>query len=427
MNTPETQEALLLPPEAILADHNSRFALKPYRVDSLMKSILEQGGVLQNLIAEEIETPVNGQKYRLVAGFYRHAAVTKANKEQKAGLLLPVVIQPAQTEAQRLRTQLAENMERENQSPMDKAVAMRELTDSGLSRQEIREIFAVPGGRKGGTKMQPASNSFLNMHMSFLDFPKDIQNKIHHGVIGVGGAYQLRRTPREKWDEVIGRLEADRLKAEEQEEKEEISFLAAEKKEAERKAAAEAIQADVQAAQEAAEAATKAAKDANAVEQEKYSVNKKAKGDEKKAADEAFKAAQVATKAAEKVEADAVKELEKAAAKLAKLKEAETKRLEASKGKVTDGKAKGAEKPAGASEVRKAAAAVGAGGVVPLNAVEMRKTILFGASTDHLYPKVGAIFKQIKACFDSQITEGQMIKEIAKLVGDKKSTAKDKE
>src|SRR6266852_77829 len=151
----EATGALLhLDPAVILADENTRFNLKESRIQSLAESILTQGGVMEPVEVEKITPDMevavpNGQKYRLTVGAYRHAAVTLLNKTQAAGLLLPAIIRPAGTPAERLRRQLAENMERENQSPMDQAIAIRKLLQVGLDKMAVRTIFAVPGGRKG--------------------------------------------------------------------------------------------------------------------------------------------------------------------------------------------------------------------------------------------------------------------------------------
>jgi hypothetical protein len=73
---------------------------------------------------------------------------------------------------------------------MDKAFAMKRMRDAGIPMIDIRTAFATVGGRKG-QKIQEASNAHVNMIMSFLDFPKAIQNKIHDGIIPIWAAHQL--------------------------------------------------------------------------------------------------------------------------------------------------------------------------------------------------------------------------------------------
>src|SRR5207249_5746573 len=54
-------------------------------------------------------------------------SVEKLNKEQGAGLTVPAIVRPLADDTLRLKHQLTENMDRENQSPMDQAVAIDKL------------------------------------------------------------------------------------------------------------------------------------------------------------------------------------------------------------------------------------------------------------------------------------------------------------
>ena len=288
-----------LDPSVILADSNSRFGLKPLRVESLKLSILQEGGVMTPVEVEPLEKPVDGHLYRLTAGFYRHAAVTELNEKDSAGLTLPAIVKPLGDETVRLKRQLAENMERENQSPMDKAVAIKRLVDAGVPRIEIRKIFSTPGGRKG-LVVQIASNSFINMTLSFLDLPKAIQEKIHDGRVGVAAAYELTKVNPEKRAAVLERAEADRIKAIEAEEKDEQKFLDSEKKAQEAREKEAKAAEDLKAAQAAIESAKKDSEELLKVAAEKYQAAKTAKGEEKAMADEALKAAESFAKAAQR-------------------------------------------------------------------------------------------------------------------------------
>ena len=207
-----------LDPGVILADENSRFGLKRLRLDTLVQSSLEMGGVNTPVEVEPLDTPVDGKQYRLTAGFYRHAAVSELNDKQAAGLTLPAIVKPIGDAGLRLRRQLAENMERENQSPMDKAIAIKKLVDLSVPKVEIRKIFSTPGGRKG-LVLQPASNAFINMTLSFLDLPKAVQEKIHDGRVGVAAAYELTKVHPEKRAAVLERAEQERIKTIEAEDK----------------------------------------------------------------------------------------------------------------------------------------------------------------------------------------------------------------
>lgn len=222
------QQMIEIDPTHILADDNSRFNLKPGRVESLAQSILEAGRVRVPVEVEPLATKQGKFTHRLTAGFYRHAAALKLNDEQKAGIKLPAVVITTADPLARLKTQLSENMDRENQSPMDQATAIQKLLDAGVSRIEVRRIFSRPGGKKGA--LQPASNAWLNIVKSFLDLPKGVQAKIHEGSIGVKAAYQLTKVSPEKRQAILDSAEADRQRELEAEAKDEEKYLQAQKK-----------------------------------------------------------------------------------------------------------------------------------------------------------------------------------------------------
>lgn len=416
-----TEGTVNLDPNVILADSNSRYGLKRLRIDSLKQSILEHNGVLQPVEVEPLSQPSNGHSYRLTSGFYRHAAVTELNKEG-AGITLPSMVKAIGDEGVRLRRQLAENVERENQSPMDQAIAIDKLEQAGVPRMEIRKIFSVPGGRKG-MALQIASNSFINMRLSFLSFPKPIQEKIHDGRVGVAAAYQLTKVPREKWDDILADAESDRITAIDKEEKEEQKFLESEKK------AAEARQKDTE-AQLALEAAKVKAEEVKTAAQAKLDklkelhaamVDTKGK-DEKAKAKEAFEAAEVEAKEAEKSIDTVNKEVEKVQGQSLKASKAAAdaaeRLLAARKAAAATKKPKAAVGP---GDVKKAAAKAGEGGAVPLNATQMRQ-VLIDKSKPGVFPKVQAIMIAIRECFEGVTTEGQMYSKLGLITGEKRPT-----
>jgi ParB-like chromosome segregation protein Spo0J len=248
-----------LDPQTVLADDNSRFGLKQSRIDTLAEAILEAGQVNDAVEVEPLTEPVEGKQYCLTVGHYRHAAVLALNA-QGAGMTLPAIIR-VRSAVDRLKRQVSENLDRENQSPMDQAVAMKRLLDAGVSKMDVRKMYSKPGGRKGN-KVQPLSNSSLNMTISFLDLPKSIQTKIHEGLVGVGAAYELTKVPPDKRAAVLERAEAERISALEAEEKADEKFLAAEAKKEEANKKQQDLEAEQTAAKAAFEAAQKTAADA---------------------------------------------------------------------------------------------------------------------------------------------------------------------
>lgn len=409
-----------LDPGVILAESNSRYGLKQLRIDSLKQSILEQGGVMQPVEVEPLDKPVDGKVYRLTAGFYRHAAVTDLNTSAGAGLTLPAMVRPLGDETLRLKRQLAENMERENQSPMDKAIAIKKLEDAGVSRAEIKKIFSTPGGRKG-LVMQPASNSFVNMTLSFLDLPKSIQEKIHDGRVGVGAAYELTKVKPEDRAAVLEKAETARLKIIDNEEADEKKYLATEAKMQEAHAKEIEVAEKLKATEAQIEAA-KAEKEAKAAAAlEAYKLATAAKGEEKAKADEHLKAIEADSKAADKRLEGLNKEVTKLSAQSEKVSALAAQKAaqlaNARKAKTAEGK----KKPTTAAEVKKAAAE--GDGPVQLTANEMRRTIK-DLTAPGAFPKVREIAIAIQECFAGGITDRQLYTKLAVITGEKSTKAK---
>lgn len=417
MSPATVDRVLQLDPSKILAENNLRFGNLQADVNLLKTSIKESGGVQVPVEVVALEPAVNGFTHGLTTGFRRWQAVSELNKEEGAGLTLPAIVRPLDNELDRVNHQLIENIERKSMSPMDTAVSLKKLMDLGLSRIQIRERFARPSG-KGG-KVEPASNAWLNMTLSFLELPKAIQGKIHDGSVGVKAAYELTKVSPEKRAAVLQRAEEDSERERDREQKEEEKYLAAESKVAE---AAKQIEettvkmdearAEVEIAEKAYDAKLTAASDA-------YQKAQKAKGDEKKTATDAHKAKETDAKVAEKALETAKKALAKLTDDHKKItdKAAEHRaKLDAARAQGATGK--GAKKAAVTdTAVKKAAKAEGEGGVVQLNAAEMRKVIA-DLALPGTYPKVQMIGEYIKACFDGKDTPGQMLKKLASVTGE---------
>lgn len=400
----ETEMVLRLDPAAILADDNTRYALKKLRIEALAEDILAADGV-HTPVEVELLTPAQGKfTHRLTTGHIRHAAVLSLN-ESGAGLTLPAIVRTTGGDAARVRRQLSENLQRENLSPMDQAVAIQRLLGVGVNKADIRKLFARPTGRKGLTN-QPASASWLNMTLGLLELPRPIQDRIHDGRIGFAAAYELMRTVSpDKRQAVLDRAEEERLNAIAKEERDEDKFLhsakaqaAIEAKAAAAQAALEKATADAAKAAEVLAAKQAAAKTAGSV------AGKLAPAEAKKVADKLHKATGD-VKEAEKLLADA----EKAVQKLSAPKPTNAKKAAA--------KGARAKAPISVAEVKKAAAKEGASKVPTttlLSAKEMR-AVIAGIQV-LVYPRVTAISRAILAVFDGQETAGHLHTRIAHII-----------
>jgi hypothetical protein len=422
--TPELT-TVMLPPEALLADDNSRFGLRKERIESLMDDILDKGGVMVPLEVEplpEDNVLAATTPYRVTDGHYRHAAVIRLNKEKGAGLVLPCVVVAPGDSTKRLKRQISINYERQDLTPIDTAVAIKRLLDAGVSKMEVREIFKRAGGRKGN-KVQPASNSFVNIMLSFLEFPLAIQNKLHNGDLNVGGGMQLYKVFQKdpsKLKEVVADMEAEREKEAEDEEKLEEKYLAQVKKEEEAKATLEKVAKELEAAKSAVQEKSAALDAAAELETEKYKLTKNIHlGDDERAKFEAdFKVAEAATVAANKEAMAAKKAKEALEEKLKKANEqAEERRLRL-EGLRKENAKKAKKKAAGARDVDKAAKKSG----VELNAVPLKladiRTCVHDLSTPGNYPKVQAIGIAFRDYFQGHGTDKDLAKTLARITGE---------
>lgn len=426
----ETQKVLQLDPKHVLAENNVRFGLKKFRLERLKDDIMLAGRVEQPVKVVKLEAPQNGFTHRLVTGFYRHEAVSEINATNPAaGLTLPAIEEEATDAISTLRTQIRENQERENMSPIDEAIAIRKLLEAGASKQDVRNIFARVGGRKG-LVIQEASNSHINMVLSFLDLPKLIQEKIHDGRVGTAAAYKLTKVPAEKRAEILEAAEAERIKALDLEEAEENKLLTASKKE---KAAAEKVDKTVkelEIAKAEFEAADKRSKEAIELAAAAFKAKDiapdaktatEAKAAQKKL-DEAFKAKEVEKKAAIRTADEAkvkLAKLESKAEQAEKLaKERKAKLAAARAGKVTGAAQKG--KAVGPGDVERAAKAAGitTTGHTKLNASQIRDMVL-EMSLPGGTPKLKAIGEALKMCIDGVTTPKQLFVAIKKVIGEK--------
>lgn len=411
--------ATMVDPGVILNDRNYRFGLKKYKVEEMTKSIVESGGV--RLPIEVYPLPkdeaVDGMKYRLITGGYRLAGTMKAN-EEGAGLKIPAIIRPATEGAEMLKSQLSENLDRNENSPMDDARAIKALLDSGVSRQDIRNRFARPGGKKG-TEMIPASNSFLNMMVSFLNFPKSVQKDIHDGKIGVKAAYELTKTKPELLQATLEQIEKDRIRMVEKEEVEELKFLTAEKKAAEARDKEETAIKELEEAKLAVETTSKLAEEKKVAAASAYAAKTNAAKEEQKKAVEHLKAAEADLKAADKAHTDAVKALDK----LTPAQEEATKEVTKTAAAVVEAKkskeatAKNTEKIS-SKDVQKAAAKVGsATTAAKLDVKAIREAVHDFSLPGNKFVKLQGAMKVFEEMINGEISVDDAFKKMGKITG----------
>lgn len=436
METSAVAHVVNVDPALIMAGDNIRFGLKKDRVASMAESIMAAGRVINAVEVEKLNPAVDGKQYSLVDGFYRLAAITELNKSG-AGLTIPVSIITVSDRQSRIRRQLSENLDREDMSPMDRANAIQEALDAGIPKIEVRTMFGT--AKKG--KREPMSNSLMNILLSFLEFPKSIQNDIHSGIVGVKAGYAISKIDDEdkkerdrKRLEIVAECKADLEKQAEAEEKLEEKTLKAEAREAEKeereqarlgaeKEAREKLE-KAQADLEAAKADARAKSDAALAKYtEKANLPLTATAEEKKKADEAHKAADKDMKAAQQKVRDSQNAVIKATPK-PKTETAEKTPVQSAVDgakKLADAKAAVKKKTVTDTAITKKAQEKGAStGPVPLNAPQIRQAVselcLPGS-----YPKVRQIAQVWSDVVEGKLTPQMALTALALITGEKKA------
>ena len=137
-------------------------------IEELSESI-KSCGLIQPILVEE---DLNGG-YIIIAGERRYRASLLANLNS-----IPVIIKNL-SEEDKLEISLVENIQREDLTPIEEAIAYKKLMDSmNLSQEEV--------AKKVGKKRSTISNS-----IRLLNLPKEIQDAVNENEISAGHARTL--------------------------------------------------------------------------------------------------------------------------------------------------------------------------------------------------------------------------------------------
>lgn len=170
----------------------SRFAPNPKDIQELSTDIIRRGQLQPVVVRPYVngDGPVEG-KYQLVAGFQRFRAITMAKEN---GTDLPVLARVvAADDREALLDNLAENIKRKNQTPMDVAFAIRALAQAGLTQGEIGKEFGKSG-------------SWISNHSKFIELRPLVQKQIHTGEIPFTVARTLPGMTDEEQDDLLARV-----------------------------------------------------------------------------------------------------------------------------------------------------------------------------------------------------------------------------
>jgi ParB family chromosome partitioning protein len=397
----EQDTVLYLDPADILANDNIRYDVRQGDVDRMVASIVDRGGI-QEPVSVEVRTDAKAgePRYSLIKGFIRHAAAVQMNKSG-AGVTVPALVRHTADATDRLKTQVAENVARASLSPIDTALSIQRLMEAGVSRVDIRNLFARSGsGKASSAGVSPMSNAWLNIHLGMLELPAAIIAKIHNGEVSAAAAYELSRVPAERREAVLNAALSEVEKQAKKEETDEEKYLKGEQAEAKEAEKAKALADSITAAKQEVTAAGQ-------MVEEKKLAYRTVQGEEHDPTDAKAKAAYNEKLSAAETDYKAAQKLDtKAKNKLSKLLGQQTK-AEELKQQLADARAKGTPAPAvGPSAVRKAAqkdketpagakaaAAQPPSGAVALTAAQIKDGIRDMAKTDNpIVSKVLGIF-----------------------------------
>jgi ParB family transcriptional regulator, chromosome partitioning protein len=147
--------------------HQPRRYFDDARLTELSESIKQQG-ILQPLIVRKLE-----QGYELIIGERRLRAAQKAGLDR-----VPVIIKDV-TDAESMEMALVENIQREELTPIEEALAYRQLMEElHLTQEEV-------ASRVG--KSRPVITNLLRV----LSLPEEIKEEIDRGNLSIGHARPL--------------------------------------------------------------------------------------------------------------------------------------------------------------------------------------------------------------------------------------------
>jgi ParB family transcriptional regulator, chromosome partitioning protein len=158
--------------------HQPRRFFDEERIAELAESVRHQG-ILQPLVVRKLD-----QGYELIIGERRLRAAQRAGFDR-----VPVIVKEA-TDAESMEMALVENIQREELTPIEEALAYRQLMDELHLTQE--EVAARVG------KSRPVITNLLRV----LNLPDEIKDEVDRGHLSVGHARALLalETPEQQTD-----------------------------------------------------------------------------------------------------------------------------------------------------------------------------------------------------------------------------------
>lgn len=158
--------------DLIPSSSNVRSFMDEDGIEGLLQSIT-QVGLLSPLIVQELED--NAGTFVIVAGHRRFEALKRIHT---LDWLVPVLVRDDLNEQSITQVMLVENLQRENLSPLDEAVAFKVLADGGITQTDI----AARIGK---------SQSYVSQRLQLLTLPDDVRSLLADKAIKLSDATQM--------------------------------------------------------------------------------------------------------------------------------------------------------------------------------------------------------------------------------------------
>ena len=172
----------MLNPHEIQMDleKNRKFGMDKESLESFAKS-LQAEGVLEPIIVQR-----KGDGTLWVVAGHRRCAASRLIPDFK----VPAIVKPEMTEEQEFILKVIENEQREDASPVDRAISMSYAKETlGWNQNKIAEVF----------NCYPAD---VSRDLSLLRLPKKIQTAVHKGKMTMKDALLVLKESKQKQEEL---------------------------------------------------------------------------------------------------------------------------------------------------------------------------------------------------------------------------------
>lgn len=207
-NTPEEAEKLFegatvdpvevsrtmleLDPSDIVIDESRnmrRYAVSAKAINDLANDIIGNGQLQPVMVRRE------GGKYVLVFGFSRVRAIQHINETTKEKRkVLALNAGASMTDLESFSANVAENLKRQDLSPIDQVHIIKVFTDGGMSKRDVSKLL----GRAA---------SWVTQHAQIGELRPKIQKMIHEGKIPYTYAVEIAGMSEEEQDKSVEELE----------------------------------------------------------------------------------------------------------------------------------------------------------------------------------------------------------------------------